>query len=87
MGDNSLGISIGIGHIVDMLSGVLMLFHRPPYYPKTINNSFTQSTIHVTVELEHLAWGTIPSALASATSLDMPSGVPMLFHWPPHYTK
>jgi hypothetical protein len=54
-----------------------------------INNSFTQSIMHVPIELEHLAQGTIPSAMASASAapIVMPSGVPMLFHWPPHYTK
>jgi hypothetical protein len=54
-----------------------------------INNSFTQSIIHVPVELGLLAQGTISSASASAsaTSISMPSGVPMPFHWPPHYTK
>jgi hypothetical protein len=54
-----------------------------------INNSFTQSIIHVPVELELLAHGTIPSAMASASaaSIDMLSGVPIPFHWPPHYTK
>jgi hypothetical protein len=54
-----------------------------------INTSFTQSIIHVPVELELLAHGTIPSttASASAASIVMLSGVPMPFHLPPHYTK
>jgi hypothetical protein len=57
--------------------------------PKTINNSCTLFIIHITVQLELLAWGTIHSAtaLSSATSINMMSGVPMPFHWPPHYTK
>jgi hypothetical protein len=48
-----------------------------------------QSSIRVTVELELFAWGTIPSAtaLVSATPIDLPSGVPMPFLWPPHYSK
>jgi hypothetical protein len=48
-----------------------------------------QSIIRVTVELELFAWGTIPSAtaLASATPIDLRSGVSMLFHQPPHYSK
>jgi hypothetical protein len=83
MGDNFFGISHIYCHAewcADAVSSATTL-------PKTINNSFTQSTIHVTVELEHLAQGIIPLASASATSIDMPSGVPMPFHWPPHYTK
>jgi hypothetical protein len=41
------------------------------------------------VELELLSWGTIPSATASASAapIDLPSGVLMPFHWPPHYSK
>jgi hypothetical protein len=48
-----------------------------------------QSIIHVPVDLELLAQGTIPSAtaLASATTIDLLSGVPMSFHRPPHYSK
>jgi hypothetical protein len=48
-----------------------------------------QSNIHVPIELELLAQGTIPSAtaLALAIPIDLPSGVLMPFLWPPHYSK
>jgi hypothetical protein len=83
----TIPLALALATSISMPSGVPMPFHQPPHYAKTINNSCTQSTIHLTVELEHLAWGTIPLALALATSLDMPRGVLMPFHWPPHYTK
>jgi hypothetical protein len=56
---------------------------------KMINVSFMQSIIHVSVELELLAQGTIPlpTTSALATPINMPGGMLMLFHWPPHYSK
>jgi hypothetical protein len=89
MGNNSFSHGIGIGHTywpaeqcADAAPSVSTLL-------KTINDGCMQSTIRVTVELELFAWGTIPSAMASAlaTPIDLPSGVPMPFHQPPHYSK
>jgi hypothetical protein len=88
-GDNSFGHSIGIGctywpaelHATATPSASTLL--------KMINDSLMQSIIHVPVEHEPLAWGTIPlgTALALATPIGLLSGVPMPFHWPPHYSK
>jgi hypothetical protein len=54
-----------------------------------VNDSLMQSIIHVPVELELLAPGTIPlgMASASATPIGLPSGVPMPLHQSPHYSK
>jgi hypothetical protein len=45
--------------------------------------------INVPIELELLAQGTIPSATASAsaTSIGLPSCMPLPLHRPPHYSK
>jgi len=52
-----------------------------------VNDTLMQSIIHVPVELEILAPGTIPLATASASAapIDLPSGVPLPFHQPSHY--
>jgi hypothetical protein len=54
-----------------------------------INDSLMQFIIHVPVELEILARGTIPvgTASASATPIGLPSGVPMPLHQAPHDSK
>jgi hypothetical protein len=88
MGDNSFGHSIGIytywpaEWCADATPSVSTLV-------KTINGSLMQFIIHVPVELEILAWGTIPLGTASAwtTPIGLPSGVPMLLHQSPHYSK
>jgi hypothetical protein len=45
--------------------------------------------IHVPVELELLAWGTIPraTALALAAPIGLPSCMPLPLHQPPQYSK
>jgi hypothetical protein len=83
MGDNSF--SIGIGHIYFHAEWCADAVPLASTLYKMINYSFTQSIIYVPVELGLLAQGTIPSALAM--SISMPSGVPIPFHWPPHYTR
>jgi hypothetical protein len=87
MGDNSFGNGIHISHIYSHAELCVNAILLASTLPKTINDRFMQSIIHVPIELEHLAWGTIPVASALATSIYMLSGVLMLFHWPPHYTK
>jgi hypothetical protein len=89
MGDNSFGNGIGTGCIHLHAEWCADTIPLASTVHEMINNSFTQSIIHVSIELERLVWGTIPSALALAlaTPISMPSGVPMPFHWPPHYTK
>ena len=60
-----------------------------------IYDSFMQSVMHLSVELQLLPQGTIPSAVAtgsksgaaSATPIGMPSGIPMLFDEPLHCPK
>jgi hypothetical protein len=91
MGNNSFGHGIVISHIYRHAEWCADAIPLASTLYKMINNSFTQSILYVPVELELLAWGTIPwalaLALALATSVDMLRGVPILFHWPPHYTK
>jgi hypothetical protein len=89
MGDNSFGHGIGIGHTYWPAEWCANAVPSASTLLKTINDSLMQSIIHVPVELELLAQGTIPSATVSAlaTSIDLPSGVPMPFHRPPHYSK
>jgi hypothetical protein len=91
MWDNPFSKSIGISRIHCHAEWCADAVPLASTLHKTINTSFTQSIIHVPMELELLAWGTIPSALAlalaSATSISLPSGVLMPFHWPPQYTK
>jgi hypothetical protein len=89
MEDNSFGHGIGIGCTywpAEWCANAVPLASTPL---KTINDSLMQSIIHVLVELEILAQGTIPSATVSpsATPIDLPSGVLMPFHRPPHYSK
>jgi hypothetical protein len=87
MGDNSFSI----GHIYFHAELCANAVPLASMLYKMINSSFTQSIIYVPVELELLAWGTIPMAtalaLALATSIVMLNGVLMPFYWPPHYTK
>jgi hypothetical protein len=86
---NGISIGIGISHIHFHAEWCADAVPLASTLHKTINNIFTQSIIHVPVELELLAHGTIPlaTASASAASIVMLSGVPMPFYWPPYYTK
>jgi hypothetical protein len=89
MGDNSFGHDIGIGRTYWPAEWCANAVPSASALLKTITDSLMQSIIHVPVDLELLAQGTIPSAtaLASATTIDLPSGVPKPFHRPPHYSK
>jgi hypothetical protein len=89
MWEDSFGNGIGIGHIYFHAEWCADAIPLASTLYKMINNSFTQSIIHVPIELELLAQGTIPWALAfaSAASVDMPRVVLIPFHWPPYYTK
>jgi hypothetical protein len=89
MGDNSFGHGIGIGRTYRPAEWCATAAPSASTLLKTINDSLMQFIIHVPVELELLAQGTIPSAMASASAvpIGLPSGVPMPFHRPPHYSK
>jgi hypothetical protein len=89
MRDNSICHGIGIAHTYLPAKWCANAIPSASTLLKTINDGCMQSSICVTVELELFAWGTIPSAtaLASATTIDLPSGVPMPFLRPPHYSK
>jgi hypothetical protein len=77
MGDNSFGHGIGIGHTYWPAKWCANAIPLASTLLKTINDSCMQSIIRVTVELELFAWGTIPSAMASAlaTHIGLLSGV------------
>jgi hypothetical protein len=89
MADNSFGHGIGIGHTYWPAERCANVVPLASTLFKTINDGCMQSIRRVTVELALFAWGIIPSATASApaTPIDLPSGVPMPFHRPPHYSK
>jgi hypothetical protein len=87
--DNSFRHGIGIGHIYWPAELHAAAAPSASTLLKTVGGSLMQSNIHVPIELELLAQGTIPSAMASASAIpiDLLSGVPMPFLWPPHYSK
>ena len=91
MGDNSFGHgnsnSISIGQTYWQAEWCATAVPSVYTLLKTIHDCVMQSIIYVPVTLELLPWGTMPSAMesASATSIGMLSGVPMLFHQPSHY--
>jgi hypothetical protein len=89
MGDNSFGHGIGIGRTYWPAEWCANVVPLASTLLQTINDGCMQSIRRVTVELELFAWGTIPSATASAsaTPIDLPSGVSMPFHQPPHHSK
>jgi hypothetical protein len=66
MWDNSFSNGIGIGHIYFHAEWCAYAVPLASILPKTINDRFMQSIIHVPVELELLAWWTIPLAMAMA---------------------
>jgi hypothetical protein len=72
MWDNSFSNSMGISHINSHAKLCADAVPLASTLPKTINDRFMQFIIHVPVELELLAHGTIPSAmaLALAASID-----------------
>jgi hypothetical protein len=85
MGDNSFSHSIGIGRTYWPAKWCANAIPSVSTLLTMVNDTLMQSIIHVPVELELVALGTIPSAmaLALAASIGLPSGVPMPFHWPP----
>jgi hypothetical protein len=75
MGDNSFSNSIGIGRIYFHAKWCADAIPSASTLPKTINERFMRSIIHVLIELELLAWGTIP--LATATAIASASATPI----------
>jgi hypothetical protein len=87
MGDTSFGHGIGIGHTYSPAEWCANAVPSASTLLKTINDRYMQSILHVPVELELLAWGTIPwaTALALAAPIGLRSRLPLPLHRPPHY--